>query len=119
MCPSTLFYKMEASEKVEAQAKSDLLVFCRWSTLKVVLYFWLTNFTKSLPTRLHLEGGNCPFSIRIAANCVKKLYLEQTFECFAPFFVNETKQSFASHTKCGGAMGFKFNIKSTYKTKSQ
>ena len=61
MCPSTLSYKMEASEKVEAQAKSDLLVFCRWSTLKVVLCFWLTNFAKNLPNRLQLEGGTAPF----------------------------------------------------------
>jgi len=52
---------MEASEKVEAQAKSDLLVFCRWSTLKVVLCFWLTNFAKNLPNRLQLEGGTAPF----------------------------------------------------------
>ena len=34
-------------------------------------------------------------------------------------FFNETKQICASHTKRGGAMGFKFEIKSTYKTKSQ
>ena len=38
MCTSTLFYKMEVSEKVEAQARSDLLVFCRWSA-RVVLCF--------------------------------------------------------------------------------
>ena len=33
--PSALFYKTEASEKIDAQAKSDLLVFCFWSTQKL------------------------------------------------------------------------------------
>ena len=56
MCTSTHFYKMEASEKVEAQARSDLLVFCRWST-RVALCFQLTNFAKNLPTRLQLKGA--------------------------------------------------------------
>ena len=34
-------------------------------------------------------------------------------------FLNETKQICASHTKRGCAMGCKFDIKSTYKTKLQ
>ena len=34
-------------------------------------------------------------------------------------FFNETKTIRASHTKRGCAMGFKFDIKSTYKTKLQ
>ena len=68
-----------------------------------------------MPARLQQMGH---FAARIAATCVEALYLEQYVDSFVQIF-NETKQICASHTKRGGAMGFKFDIQSTYRTKSQ
>ena len=70
--------KTEASEKIEVQAKSDILVFCFLSTQNIV-----SAFSYLILHRLQL---GVHFATRITATCVGALYLEQNVESFAPFF---------------------------------